>query len=232
VAEEDFAEDVARIATLNDPVRRSLYRYVAGRGGDVDRGEAARALGISRSLATFHLERLAKQGLLDTTFRRLTGRAGPGAGRPAKLYRRSARSFQLSVPSRDYELAARAMAQAINHEGTTQAGRRLRGIAREVGARWASTSTRRVSKRSAFRRLLRILEDHGYEPYFEGRSDIRLRNCPFVGLVDHHEEVVCRALNVGLIQGLVAALGEQRGIARYDPRPPLCCVAIEAPSRR
>jgi predicted ArsR family transcriptional regulator len=42
---------------------------------------------VSRNLAAFHLDRMASTGLLTVEYRRLTGRSGRGAGRPAKLYR-------------------------------------------------------------------------------------------------------------------------------------------------
>ena len=57
----------------------------------VDGNEAAASVGISRALAAFHLDRLVKDGLLIPEYRRLSGRTGPGAGRPAKLYRRAPR---------------------------------------------------------------------------------------------------------------------------------------------
>ena len=39
-------------------------------------------------------------------FQRLTGRSGPGAGRTAKLYRRSDTEIGVSLPERRYDLAA------------------------------------------------------------------------------------------------------------------------------
>ncbi|MDQ3641298.1 MAG: helix-turn-helix domain-containing protein, partial [Actinomycetota bacterium] len=80
--------DLAALAALGDPLRRRLYRFVGGQDHPVGRDEAAAGVGISRSTAAFHLDRLVDDGLLDAEFRRLTGRRGPGAGRPAKLYRR------------------------------------------------------------------------------------------------------------------------------------------------
>ena len=70
-------------ALLDDPVRRKLYDYVVAQGREVSRSEAAEAVGIQRTLAAFHLDRLVETGLVDVTFRRPAGRAGPGAGRPA-----------------------------------------------------------------------------------------------------------------------------------------------------
>ena len=96
----EFERQIAAIASLHEPARRGLYLYVAGRRRDVGRDEAARALRISRALAAFHLDKLVQQGLLETSYRRLSGRRGPGAGRPAKLYRLAARQFTVTLPPR------------------------------------------------------------------------------------------------------------------------------------
>src|SRR3954462_9711428 len=82
-------EELAALAPLAEPMRRRLYLHVATSAEAVGRDEAAAAVGISRALAAFHLDRLVDEGLLDTEFLRRSGRSGPGAGRPAKLYRRA-----------------------------------------------------------------------------------------------------------------------------------------------
>src|SRR3954467_11626577 len=100
-------DELPRLGALADDVRRRLYRYVVAADSPVGRDDAAQACEVSRSLVAYHLDRLVEEGLLEVTFERLTGRTGPGAGRPAKLYRRSARQFHVSLPPRDYELPAR-----------------------------------------------------------------------------------------------------------------------------
>src|SRR6188472_2861508 len=80
-------QGLEQLAVLAEPLRRRLYLHVAEQPAPVSRDAAAAALGIARSLAAFHLDRLVGAGLLTTEFRRLSGRSGPGAGRPAKLYR-------------------------------------------------------------------------------------------------------------------------------------------------
>ena len=109
----DLDRQIAAIALLDDPTRRGLYLFIAGRRCEVGRDEAASALRISRALAAFHLDKLVQQGLLDASYRRLTTRRGPGAGRPAKLYRRSSRQVDLTLPERRYELAGRVFARAL-----------------------------------------------------------------------------------------------------------------------
>src|SRR5256885_16968278 len=89
--EDVESQDIERVALLDEPARRRLYDFLIGRDAPVGRDEAAAGTGMSRGLAAFHLDRLAEAGLLEVEFRRLTGRTGPGAGRPAKLYRRAQR---------------------------------------------------------------------------------------------------------------------------------------------
>ena len=94
---ESFDAQVAGIAALDEPVRRDLYLHVAAQAEPVSRDAAATAVGISRSLAAYHLDKLAAAGLLDVEYRRPPGRSGPGAGRPAKLYRRTGRQLDVSL---------------------------------------------------------------------------------------------------------------------------------------
>src|SRR5260221_9031496 len=104
---------VGLVSGLADPVRRRLYDYVSASGEPVGREEAAAATGIGRPLAAYHLDRLVSLGLLTADYRRPSGRTGPGAGRPAKVYVRSGSEFTVTVPPREYELAARLLAQAV-----------------------------------------------------------------------------------------------------------------------
>ena len=146
MASDDFEERIAGVASLAEPQRRALYRFVVNRGDAVSKDEAAAAMGVARSVAAFHLDRLVADGLLTTEFRRLTGRQGPGAGRPAKLYRRAEGEMSVSLPARQYDLAAGLLAAAVNdatRTGTpvgealtrvaTERGRELGDRAREGG---------------------------------------------------------------------------------------------------
>src|SRR3954469_23865498 len=113
VPDEDFEAQVNRVSLLAEPVRRALYDYVAAAAEPVGRREAAEATGVPEHTAKFHLDKLVEEGLLATQFRRLSGRTGPGAGRPSKLYRRSDRQVDLTLPRRQYELASRLLADAV-----------------------------------------------------------------------------------------------------------------------
>ena len=115
------AADLMAVALLAEPTRQRLYLYLSERQEPVGREEAARHTGVKPRLAAFHLDRMAGAGLLDVEFRRLSGRVGPGAGRPAKVYSISSRSFSVEVPQTRYALAASMMATALS-PGRPRAG--------------------------------------------------------------------------------------------------------------
>src|SRR3954453_15218288 len=110
---------VAALSALDDPVRRRLYDFVCARDAPVARDEAAAGVGIARPLAAYHLDRLTADGLLDVVRRRLSGRTGPGAGRPAKLYRRADVPVAVSRPGRRYDPAGELLAAAVEEADRT-----------------------------------------------------------------------------------------------------------------
>jgi predicted ArsR family transcriptional regulator len=210
-------DDVERLATLQDPVRRRLFEYVRDRAEPVGREEAAEAVGIGRSLAAYHLDKLADRGLLRTEFQRPPGRTGPGAGRPAKLYATVEKEVAVTVPARDYEFAARLMADAAEADSTGGAETALHRVAREQG--------RESGRPLADNDLEAALRERGYEPYRDEDGAIRLRNCPFHRLAQEHRDLVC-GMNHAFLQGLLEGLQRDDLEGRHDPQPGRCCVVI------
>lgn len=221
--------DIETIGVLHDPRRRAVYRYVSRQGHDVSRDDAARALSISRNLAAFHLDRLAEAGFLDVSFRRLTGRQGPGAGRPSKLYCRSNRQIGITLPERRYELLAQIFASPLNEARDARIGTRLTDAARSFGQALAATH-RRPPGRGSFGVLSHVLDGLGAEPYVDG-GVVRLRNCPFDSVASSYPELVC-GTNLSLVEGVIAGLELERVKARLDPRPGQCCVAVARSSAK
>ena len=221
-------DELDAIAVLAEPARRDLFAYVARRKEPVGRDEAAAAAGISRSLAAFHLDKLVEAGFLEAGYRRLTGRSGPGAGRPAKVYSRGPRQVRLSLPPRNYELAARLFVMATEAGHGKMTKERLYETARafglELGQRARDAGRPASTGKTLLKRLLAVLEDNGFEPRWEG-EEIRLVNCPFHALAQDHRTLVCE-MNEAFNQGLVDGLGIPGVRAVLDPRPGLCCVAI------
>jgi len=207
---------LAALCGLDDPVRGKLYDYVCAAAVPVGRDEAAAAAGVRRPLAAYHLDKLVELGLLTAGYARPPGRpAGPGAGRPAKVYARSGREFAVAVPPRDYELAARLLATAVRADPSGAALGSLRGAARELGA-----SLGRPGEPVA-----RQLAEHGFEPRPDGRGGLTLRNCPFRRLAADHPDVVC-AMNLALLDGVLHGIGATALEAVLDPGDDRCCVLI------
>src|SRR5262245_19920375 len=113
VRDSGLDQRIGAIAALDQPLRRDLHRLLASRGEWTSRDDAAAALGVPRSVAAFHLDKLAEAGVVEVRFERTTGRTGPGAGRPSKLYRAAGEEVSASVPDRHYDLAGSLLATAI-----------------------------------------------------------------------------------------------------------------------
>jgi predicted ArsR family transcriptional regulator len=215
-------DDIELIALLDEPARSRLYDFVCEHDGPVGRDQAAAATRMSRGLAAFHLDRLAEVGLLDVEFRRLTGRTGPGAGRPAKLYRRSERRLSVTLPQSRYNLAGDLLASALEQQrpedSAEQAVRRVAGKAgREFGRK-------RSGSHGGTATLTMVLDDLGYGPQETGGA-VRLRNCPFHALAQGHAKLVC-SMNQAFLKGVLAGLSSTHLTANLDPAPGHCCVTI------
>lgn len=198
---------VEAVGVLREPVRRAVYDFVVAAARPVSRNEVADAVGMGRTLAAFHLDKLAEAGLLDTASAPRVG--GPGAGRPAKLYHRSATEHAVTLPPRDYGLLAEVLAEAVERVGAEPA---------------AYAAARSRGERLAGGDVLARLVELGYEPYVEADRTIRLRNCPFHAAAQAHPGLVC-GLNLALLQGLTGPG------ARLDPGPAGCCVAIASKNK-
>src|SRR5579859_2590776 len=174
------------VSCLSDPVRRRLYDFVAGSPEPVGRDEAAAAAGIGRAIAVYHLDKLVESGLLTASYRRPEGRSGPGAGRPAKFYARSAREFTVTVPAREYELAARLLARAVAADQGGGSRAALRAAARQFGEDAAGHYRAAADRDGTDRdgdggpaRVAAVLRAHGFEPRTAADGTVVLRNCPF-----------------------------------------------------
>ena len=222
-------EDLAAIGLLQEPIRRRLYEWVIDQPQPVGRDAAANAVGIARSLAAFHLDRLTEAGLLKASYRRLTGWTGRGAGRPARVYERGQREVVLSLPSRRYERAADLFATALEQLGGEGPPAALKRAAAQLGEGLAAGT----SDDGGRERLLNALRDGGYQPMLQSDGAIRLRNCPFDALVDEHRPLVCDT-NFALAEGLVRGAGSTGYVPVVDQQPGYCCVAFttdgEAPT--
>jgi predicted ArsR family transcriptional regulator len=227
---DNFAQRVAGVAALAEPVRRDLYLFVAGQPDAVSRDQAAAGVGVPRHTAKFHLDRLVADGLLATEFRRLSGRIGPGAGRPAKLYRRSEGDVAVSLPDRRYDLAAELMAQAIE-DSQRGGGSVLEALHRaaadrgaELGEQARDSAGPEPTREGLVSATCAMLAAHGFEPRQQDDT-VTLANCPFHALANEHTDLVC-GMNLALINGLVGEIDAAALTATLSPAAGRCCVVL------
>jgi predicted ArsR family transcriptional regulator len=167
-------------------------------GHDLD---SVGALDLGRGVTAHHLDRLEDEGLLESEHRRLNDRRGPGAGRPAKVYRRTAAEISVNLPARDE-------ASGI---GAT--------VAPRLGAR-SSTRTRRAC-------FLDELGGLGFEPERRDDGVVVLHNCPFHRLASAHTKLVW-GLNLSFLDGLLREVDGTGLHAAREPEDGYCCVRFLA----
>jgi predicted ArsR family transcriptional regulator len=219
-------DDLEALGALAEPNRRRLYDFVVSARRWVSREEAAEASGLGRSVASHHLDRLADDGLLETDYRRMNDRRGPGAGRPAKVYRRAATEVAVHLPPRDYELAGRLLAEATDtarRDGVT-IDVAVRDVARRAGAEIGESAKARARGRSladARSAVLDELDARGFEPEAIDDDRVVLHNCPFHQLAQAHTELIC-GMNLCLFEGLLAEMSGAALRARLEPDPEQC----------
>ncbi|HWI43249.1 MAG TPA: helix-turn-helix domain-containing protein [Nocardioides sp.] len=220
----DTPDQVAAIGTLVDPTRRSLYDFVVGQTAPVSRDQAASALGLAKHTVSFHLDRLAEEELLEVEFRRLSGRTGPGAGRPSKLYRRAQREFALSLPPRRYDLVGDILAAAVTRAAAgDDLARALVSTAHAEGVSVAEEA-RGVPADPALEDVARVLATQGYQPSVQDGT-VLLSNCPFDSLARKHTSLVC-GVNQSFVQGVADGLACKGAVAALEPSEDRCCVTV------
>ena len=224
-------QQLTGLAGLGDPIRRGLYRYVAERGVPVSRDDAAHAVGISRPLAAYHLDKLVDDGLLEARYQHRGVRRGPGAGRPAKHYIRADRQIELSLPARDYAGLAELLAYAVEADSSGAAkaalNRAAATLGADLGAEAASHTAPDGDPDQVLAAVRQALAARGYEPYEDADGTIRLRNCPFDRIAAQHRQLVCGA-NHAMLQALTGQIDGDPPTVRavLDPQPGRCCVTL------
>jgi predicted ArsR family transcriptional regulator len=215
-------DQIGAVAVLADPTRRRLYDAVGAATRPIGREEAARAAQVPVHSARFHLDKLVEAGLLDISYARLTGRSGPGAGRPAKLYRRSDATVAVSLPSRSYDLVAGVLASAL--ERTLRGGDPKDAVREEARACGRALGASYDGAGDDLDRASGALAAKGFEPRRDG-DEVCLRNCPFDALAEAHTELVC-GVNLDFVSGVLDGLRCADARARLQPDDDHCCVRV------
>ena len=194
------------LSAVGDPELRTTLLFACSRPGAVSADELAADRGVHRNVARARLDRLAEAGLLIPSFERRSGRSGPGAGRPAKVYSVAPSLSAIGFPDRRYEALVSVMLDAL-----PTAGRRRR--LHECGAAFASDFARAGGLREAkslgagARRLCAALGRLGYQAAVEevsdGRAVLVTPACPLRPIVRERPEAA--ELDRGFWEGLTAA---------------------------
>lgn len=196
----------------------------------------AEELDVHANTVRFHLDALVRSGQVEQL---LGDTSGPG--RPPVLFRATHR-MDPAGPT-NYQLLA---AMLTDHLATSSSD--PAATATELGRAWgphvigasADGTAPAVNRGAALARMTDVLTDLGFAPESPGprATTIRLRHCPFLGLVtdqEAHSSVIC-SLHLGLMQGGLEALRAPVTVDRLDPfvEPDLCVahVASAPPSGR
>lgn len=223
-------QTIAAVASLDDDLRRAMYAYIRAAHRPITRQEAAAAVGISRKLAAFHLDKLVASGLLTSRDQALDGSR---VGRPSKVYEPTPAHFQVSIPDRRYDVLADVLMDAVLVDRGD--GGSARDTAVEVATRRghqagvAERQRSRPGRLGAERALTmaeRVLARGGFEPDRDEPNRVRLRNCPFQPLATRAPQLVC-GLNLAFVDGVLDGLGGTRLRAELRPKTGECCVEIE-----
>jgi predicted ArsR family transcriptional regulator len=211
------------IGALEEDLRKRMYLFIRQQTHPVSRDEAAAAVGISRTLAAFHLDKLVERGLLRATYAHPVGRSSSQAGRSSKLYEPSDLSFDLSLPERRYDLLADVLAEAVSSGGAES-------VAWAIAARRGKTlgkHARVASEEARFPAVVKLLSRHGFEPSSDLESGtLFLRNCPFRDVARESPALVCQ-MNLAFIRGVLEGAEVMGAEAELDPAPGRCCVTLK-----
>lgn len=212
------------MAVLDDELRRGMYTFIRAARRPVTRDEAAAAVGISRKLAAFHLDKLVDAGVLRAGYQRTTR-----VGRAPKVYEPVETDIRISIPPRQPDLLADILLDAVLAEGEGARTAALR-VARERGRSLGATEREqarpgRLGAERALTMAATALERTGFEPDRRSPTCVRLRTCPFHPLAAKAPEMVC-GINHAFVSGLLDGLDTTTVHAVLAPETGECCVEL------
>jgi predicted ArsR family transcriptional regulator len=214
---------ISAVASLDDDLRRGMFDFIRAARHPVTRDEAAAAVGISRKLAAFHLDKLVDAGLLRAHYEGV-GRVG----RAPKVYEPTDVDVRVSIPARQYDLLADILVDAVladDARGSAETIAAERG--RAIGsAEREEERPGRLGVERALTMTCRVLAKHGFEPQRDTPTTVQLRDCPFHPIAARARGLVCginRAFLAGVLEGLEARSVE----AVLAPGSGGCCVVLQ-----
>jgi predicted ArsR family transcriptional regulator len=220
---------IRAVAALDDELRHGMYTFARAAGRPVTRDEAAAAVGISRKLAAFHLDKLVAAGLLRTRYQPAGEQRK--VGRAPRVYEPVDTDIRVTIPQREYDVLAGILLDAVLTEGPDETAREsalraagLRG--EELGA--AERERTRPGRLGAERALTTaegVLARYGFEPSRPEPTCVRLRNCPFHPLTAQAPDLVC-GINQAFLAGFLTGLRAGPLRAVLAPKAGECCVEL------
>jgi predicted ArsR family transcriptional regulator len=220
---------IKAVAVLDDGLRHGMYEFIRTARHPVTREQAAEAVGISRKLAAFHLDKLVAAGLLRSHSEPVGGLRK--VGRTPKVYEPTDADIQISIPERQHDVLAAILITAVLTEGEDETARQsAMRAAHERGQVVAATERERLRPgRLGAERALTLseglLKRHGYQPDRVSPTRICLRNCPFHPLAEQAPDLVC-GLNHAFLTGFLTGLDALAVEAVLQPRGGECCVEL------
>jgi predicted ArsR family transcriptional regulator len=236
--------DIERLATaLGDATRRRIFFFVREAGDLVGKDEVAAGVGIDRRLAAFHLDKLVEQEFLRAEFRRRSGRSGPGAGRPAKLYALADAELSVSLRERHYDLLAQLLLKAMSDTSGAPDQAVLERVGfefgQEIGQRElaergedATPVATRSTTTEAIAEVVRLLSRYGFSAESSSGDGIKACSCPFEEMAFHDPARVC-GLDRAIWRGILSAFAPQATLAEATTRAQgdeACVAHVVAPT--
>jgi predicted ArsR family transcriptional regulator len=227
---EEFAAGVAAAtAAFGDPTRREIYLFVRDAAGGVTAGEVAERFELHPNVARHHLDKLNAGGYVDVQVERSEH---PGAGRPSKVYRGSAKPTGLEFPARRDDLLITLLVRALGVLTTDQAEEMAEQVGIEYGKSLARSMAPGEGHRSfkvALHAVADALTAHGFAAHAEPRGGslaIIAERCPFGDAAVQHP-VIC-AVDRGIIKGMLGALYGETVPETSESRPQgdMVCVTV------
>jgi predicted ArsR family transcriptional regulator len=204
-----------RLAAAGDPPLRRILVYARGRRDPFTAAEAAADLHVHRNVARARLDRLVKAGFLDVAFERRGGRRGPGAGRPAKVYRVAPELEGVEFPDRRLAELIMLLVKKVPARGRSRA---LREAGEDFGRRLATAAGLKPSGNPAtgLERVADALGSLGFQVSvvsLEGeRAELASPTCPLRPLVVKCPDAagIDRGMWAGLVERGVLGVSAER----------------------
>lgn len=193
------------LAGIANPALLEALAFARSRPAPVTAAELAAATGVHRNVAAARLDGLVAAGLLSTSYARRSGRSGPGAGRPAKLYSVVPEMEPIAYPQRRYE---RLVGRLLEELPAGDRKARLRRVGEDFGRELAAaTGLRRArSRRAGLEQLCLAAGAAGFQTTLLEQSGsgavIATPTCPLRPLVASEPEAA------EIDRGMWAALAE------------------------